>query len=166
MASVDWEKTTERRDETHLSFGIWCDLYQRFDGNTMYNSPDIKTGGQTWYRLSWAFPCEMDLYINIAVNYDLPDVYFGFRWKRFQQVNVKIQIFSETLWLWHSFILLRMHNGVYPKFAHFLNEYSKINQKNISSNFCLGHIRQQTIQLFCRHWNFVRCYYFNRNPRS
>ena len=27
----DWSKTTSRRDENHLSFGIWCILYQIFD---------------------------------------------------------------------------------------------------------------------------------------
>ena len=27
LASVDWAKTTTRRDEKHLSFVIWCDLY-------------------------------------------------------------------------------------------------------------------------------------------
>ena len=25
---LDWAKTTERRDENHFSFVIWCDLYQ------------------------------------------------------------------------------------------------------------------------------------------
>ena len=29
---MDWTKTTARRDENHLSLGIWCTLYQRFDG--------------------------------------------------------------------------------------------------------------------------------------
>ena len=32
LASVDWAKTTARRDAKHSSFGIWCDLYERFDG--------------------------------------------------------------------------------------------------------------------------------------
>ena len=27
LASVDWAMTTARRDEIHLSFGIWCALY-------------------------------------------------------------------------------------------------------------------------------------------
>ena len=27
LSSMDWAKTTTRRDEKHLSFGIWCDLY-------------------------------------------------------------------------------------------------------------------------------------------
>ena len=27
LASMYWAKTTARRDEKHLSFGIWCDLY-------------------------------------------------------------------------------------------------------------------------------------------
>ena len=30
LASMDWTKTTVRRDEKHLSIGIWCGLYQRF----------------------------------------------------------------------------------------------------------------------------------------
>ena len=30
---MDWAKTTTRRDEEHLSFGIWCGLYQRFYGS-------------------------------------------------------------------------------------------------------------------------------------
>ena len=25
--SLDWAKTIAKRDEKHLSFGIWCDLY-------------------------------------------------------------------------------------------------------------------------------------------
>ena len=29
---MDWAKTTARRYKKHLSFGIWCDLYQRFYG--------------------------------------------------------------------------------------------------------------------------------------
>ena len=27
LASLDWEKTTARRDEKHLSLAIWCVLY-------------------------------------------------------------------------------------------------------------------------------------------
>ena len=33
MVSMDWAKTTLRRDEKHLSFRICCSLYYRFDGN-------------------------------------------------------------------------------------------------------------------------------------
>ena len=33
LASMDWAKTTTRRDKKHLSFGIWCGWYLRFDGN-------------------------------------------------------------------------------------------------------------------------------------
>ena len=29
---MDWAKTTARQDEKHLSFGIWCAMYLRFDG--------------------------------------------------------------------------------------------------------------------------------------
>ena len=32
LASMDWAKTTARRDEKHLSFEIWYIFYQRFDG--------------------------------------------------------------------------------------------------------------------------------------
>ena len=32
LASMDWTKTTERRDEKYLSFRIWCDLYERIHG--------------------------------------------------------------------------------------------------------------------------------------
>ena len=27
LASMDWIKTTARRDETNLTFGLWCALY-------------------------------------------------------------------------------------------------------------------------------------------
>ena len=27
VASMDWTKTTARRDKKHLEFRIWCDLY-------------------------------------------------------------------------------------------------------------------------------------------
>ena len=31
-ASIDWAKSTSKRDEKHLSLGIWCDVNWRFDG--------------------------------------------------------------------------------------------------------------------------------------
>ena len=34
LASMDWAKTTARRDKKHLSFGILCDLYKRFDDSS------------------------------------------------------------------------------------------------------------------------------------
>ena len=36
MASMDWAKTTVRKDAKLLSFWIWCVLYQRFDGMCSY----------------------------------------------------------------------------------------------------------------------------------
>ena len=36
LASMDWAKTTARGDKKHLSFGFWCDLYQRFYGNVFF----------------------------------------------------------------------------------------------------------------------------------
>ena len=33
LASMDWAKTTARGYKKHLSCGIWCDLYKRFDGS-------------------------------------------------------------------------------------------------------------------------------------
>ena len=33
LASMDWAKPTSKRNKKHLSFGNWCDLYLRFDGN-------------------------------------------------------------------------------------------------------------------------------------
>ena len=27
LSSMDWTKTTARRDEEHFSFGIWCNFY-------------------------------------------------------------------------------------------------------------------------------------------
>ena len=33
LASMDWAKTTARRDEKQLSFGNWCVLYKIFYGN-------------------------------------------------------------------------------------------------------------------------------------
>ena len=34
LASMDWVKTTARGHKKHFNFGIWCDLYQRFYGNS------------------------------------------------------------------------------------------------------------------------------------
>ena len=36
---MDWAKTTARRDDKQLSFGIWCALYQRFAGNNVEELP-------------------------------------------------------------------------------------------------------------------------------
>ena len=37
LASMDWAKTTARRNKKHLSVGIWSTLYQRFDGTPQRN---------------------------------------------------------------------------------------------------------------------------------
>ena len=37
LASMDWAKTTARRDENHLMFGIWCGLYWILYGMFMFN---------------------------------------------------------------------------------------------------------------------------------
>ena len=36
LASLDWTKTTARRDEKLLSLVIWCTLYKRFYGNACF----------------------------------------------------------------------------------------------------------------------------------
>ena len=43
LASMDWAKTTARRDEKKLSFGIWCALYYRFErkGSAYYTSENL-----------------------------------------------------------------------------------------------------------------------------
>ena len=35
LTSMDWSKTTARRDEHHLSFGIWCVLYTKIYDKSM-----------------------------------------------------------------------------------------------------------------------------------
>ena len=50
---MDWEKTSARRDEKHLSFGIWGTLYQRFDGIW---SPYIITLIHTNYQKGYIGP--------------------------------------------------------------------------------------------------------------
>ena len=37
---MDWAETAARRDKRHLSFGIWCDLYERFYGRYRHNTID------------------------------------------------------------------------------------------------------------------------------
>ena len=58
LASVDWADTDARRDENHLSFGIWCDLYYRFYGK--FNSLSMSWNQR---RFSWfeamALLCEI-----------------------------------------------------------------------------------------------------------
>ena len=53
LASMDWAKTTARRDKKLLSFGIWCDLYKRFYGSDLsmpHSKIDYLTSGfcETW----------------------------------------------------------------------------------------------------------------------
>ena len=43
LASLDWAKTTSRRDEKHLSFVIWYAIYDRFD-SVLYNYYHIPCG--------------------------------------------------------------------------------------------------------------------------
>ena len=44
LAPMDWARTIARRYKKHLSFGIWCDLYQRFYGisNSLFMPTSVK----------------------------------------------------------------------------------------------------------------------------
>ena len=46
LASLDWAKTTARRDEKQLSLGIWCVLYERLYGNCSFAYNDGFQGSQ------------------------------------------------------------------------------------------------------------------------
>ena len=46
LASIDCAKTIARRDEKHLSFGIWCVLYKSFDG--IYHRADSRLASSLW----------------------------------------------------------------------------------------------------------------------
>ena len=46
LASMDSAETTTRRDEKHLGFVIWCDLYKKFDDSQTNESDDI--GWHQW----------------------------------------------------------------------------------------------------------------------
>ena len=59
-----WVKTTTRQDEKHLSFGIWCNLYQRFDGklkqfvewqilDAVKKIPHLKKHHSEWEGITW-----------------------------------------------------------------------------------------------------------------
>ena len=52
LASIDWAKTTARRDEIHLSDGILCVLYWRLDDKLLVLSPtgDNDTGDGCYQR--------------------------------------------------------------------------------------------------------------------
>ena len=45
MASMAWAETIVRWDEKHLSFGIWCDLYDRFDSIYVTNADVARDSG-------------------------------------------------------------------------------------------------------------------------
>ena len=70
---MDWAKTTARRDEKHLSFGIWCDLYQRFYGS--------KQGG--YRNRKWKHPVGVYRKDNTRIVLGLPDTVIS------QEINNK-----------------------------------------------------------------------------
>ena len=47
---MGWAKTTTRRDDKHTTFGIWCDLYMKFDGiHVVLSTPRYIV---LWYQLT------------------------------------------------------------------------------------------------------------------
>ena len=76
-----WAKATVRREEKHLSFGIWCALYERFGSNnaTLTHLPlvphiCISETGQHWFRWWLAAYSAPSHYLNqywIIVNWTL-----------------------------------------------------------------------------------------------
>ena len=61
---MDWAKTTARRDEKHLSFGIWCPLYQRFYGSFycihVTYLPELSSG--SWFGQAVKIPSKIKCY--------------------------------------------------------------------------------------------------------
>ena len=60
LVSMDWAKTMARRDRKHLSLGIWCHLYWRFD---------------SMFGLSMHMECLM-LWASMYIKADCPFVVF------------------------------------------------------------------------------------------
>ena len=56
LVSMDWVKTTARRDEKHWSFVIWCVLYQKFDGNVHNKSKGFLL---MWQKCDHLWPLQM-----------------------------------------------------------------------------------------------------------
>ena len=57
LACMDWANTTAGRDKKHFSFGIWCGIYERFDGTSwwfrVFLGP-VSLSDQTFYcMISW-----------------------------------------------------------------------------------------------------------------
>ena len=77
LASMDWAKTTARRDEKHLSDVIWCDLYWRFYGTSV----------KSWWTKADLPPSELL-------------TAFGHGW--FHTRN-----FSITFWIFQEFLIIK-----------------------------------------------------------
>ena len=61
LTSMDWANTTLRRDENHLSFGIWCVWYKRLYGTS--DTSRFRTN--TWHYSLWCY-FEIDWFVNCS----------------------------------------------------------------------------------------------------
>ena len=65
---MDWAKTTARGYKKHLSFGIWCDLYQRFYG-IIISGDHLHWSGRPWEipeddSVWYDWPCSWLLHVD------------------------------------------------------------------------------------------------------
>ena len=91
LTSIDWAKTTARRDEKLLCFVIWCDLYQRFDGVITTEH------GKETHKLILTLPgqhgrrCADDSFKRMFMNKKFSFVFrFEFYWSLFSVVQLTI----------------------------------------------------------------------------
>ena len=97
---MDWAKTTAWGYKTHLSFGIWCDLYKRFYGMSSYQYRKSHCGDNTVVRSS---------------NLNHGDSYTGRCHLCIEFAIVKMQ-FSTLFYLlvsWNILMMMLMQKGHY-----------------------------------------------------
>ena len=114
---MDWEKTTVKWDEKHLSLEIWCTLYWRFDGNHYCEKEPVQPLLHSWCHddvmmtssngnifpsqrpVTWSF----DVFFDLCPNKHLGKVPWGW-W---------IEVPSRSLWR-HCNGFFYLHRGQWP----------------------------------------------------
>ena len=101
---MDWAQTTSRRDENHLSFGIWCVLYRDFAVLFMW----------PWTSNSWSMGH------NVRDNVEDRDQHPAFRWTWILYIRhcpceqTNLPVTKKPMASWPDFSLTLFRSGARP----------------------------------------------------
>ena len=121
LASMDWAKTADRRDEKHLSDVIWCALYQKVDGISLDDNTYMERHVTPTRNTHETHTNKIGKFRYVSVNLYIDTIYH----KQIEDIALFINIIPKRIWHLEysnfrtkSFKYFKVSFFEYPTYSH------------------------------------------------